>query len=155
MESLKTWAFTVCVAALVCTAIQMLVPKKGTGRVFRMVMTAAFLLCMIYPLADGLPLSLPSWDNDKTADDSELEDVLEQQLCDQIEAAVIQYCGEQGFSPQKVQTVTDISSEGRIYMKRILIYTDKQDAEKALLVKRYLEQDSDITVEVIAAEPKT
>ena len=155
MDNVKTWAFTVCVAALVCTAVQMLVPKTGTGKVFRMVMAAAFLLCMIGPLADGISLQFPQFDGEINADTAELEDTLEQQLCRQIETAVRQCCEEEGFSAEKVQAITDISSDGSIYMKQILIYTDKQDAQKALLVKRYLEQDTDITVEVIVAEPSS
>lgn len=152
MEQMKTWAMAVCVAALVCTAVQMLVPKNGLGKAFRIVLSAAFLLSMIQPIANGISVDFPPWQTDRQHDQTALDTTLEEQLCRQVESAVRAYCEQQGISVKKVETVTDISPKGSIYMKHILIYTDKQTADKAVVVKRYLEQDTSITVEVIAED---
>ena len=50
MSGIKVWVLTVCIAALVCAAVQMLIPKNATGKVFRLVLAAAFLLCLLQPL---------------------------------------------------------------------------------------------------------
>lgn len=148
MSGIKVWVLTVCIAALVCAAIQMLIPQNATGKVFRLVLSAAFLLCLLQPLSAVFSVEFPS-DFGVIPEDNRLAETLENQLCRQMEAAVHGYCEQNGFSPSKVEAVTDISSDERIYMKQIRLYIQKEDAERASMVRQYLEQDTGITVEVI------
>ena len=50
MNSITQWAAGLCVAAVGCTALQMLAPKGGLGKLFRLLIAAFFLCCMVSPL---------------------------------------------------------------------------------------------------------
>ena len=50
MNSVSQWAAGLCVAAVGCTALQMLAPKGGLGKLFRLIIAAFFLCCMASPL---------------------------------------------------------------------------------------------------------
>ena len=151
MSGIKVWVLTVCIAALVCAAVQMLIPKNATGKVFRLVLAAAFLLCLLQPLSAVFSVDFPS-DFGDISEDTALSKTLKKQLCRQIETTVYHYCEQNGFSPQKVEAVTDISSDERIYMKQIRLYIKRQDAERAGAVRQFLERDIGIAVEVMTED---
>ena len=66
MDGIQGWAAALCVAAIGCALMQMLAPKDGLGRIFKLMLGAFFLCCMVMPLLQmgsitGLDVgSLPS-----------------------------------------------------------------------------------------------
>ncbi len=129
----------------------MLVPKTGVGKVCRLVVSAVLLLCIVQPITEWV---LPDWSsfNLPSSDESTaLDGEVEEQLCAQIEQAVYALCrsryGDE-MPIEKIESVTDISQTAGIYMKHVRVYLNKQKAHEALAIKRYLEQETGLTVEV-------
>ena len=50
MDGIKAWAIALCAAAVGCSLLHMLAPKGGMGRLFKLIIAAFFLCCMIAPL---------------------------------------------------------------------------------------------------------
>ena len=52
MDGIKGWAAALCVAAIGCALMQMLAPKDGLGKIFKLMLAAFFLCCMAMPLLE-------------------------------------------------------------------------------------------------------
>ena len=63
MDGIKAWAIALCAAAVGCSLLHMLAPKGGMGRLFKLIIAAFFLCCMIAPLMNLKSMTQPtaSW----------------------------------------------------------------------------------------------
>ena len=59
MDGIKAWAIALCAAAVGCSLLHMLAPKGGMGRLFKLIIAAFFLCCMIAPLMNLKSMTLP------------------------------------------------------------------------------------------------
>lgn len=156
MESIRTWSVAVCLAALGCAAMQLLAPKAGTGKIFRLVIATFFLCSLLAPL-----LALPSWEELDFGGVPEfvttelLEDTVQQQVERQVQTATRTYLeealAERGVSAEKIEVDTDISEDGGIYIQRIVVTVDKQTVPVAKLVGEVIGNRLETTVTVESA----
>ncbi len=153
MNGIRAWSAAVCMAALGCSAVRLLAPKAGSGKLFSLI-TASFFLCAL-----ALPLlnmsSLPELEMDLLPPDvvtGLLEERVTEQLTEQVEAAAVTFVEEamaaRNITPKKVEVMTDTSESGGIYMKQITIYVDKQSVPIAAVVREVLEKSLETTVVV-------
>ena len=49
MDAVRSWAIALCAAAIGCTLLQILAPKDGMGRIFKLLIAAFFLCCLAAP----------------------------------------------------------------------------------------------------------
>lgn len=151
MDSIKAWAAALCIAAIVCAVLQMLAPKEGTGRVFKLILSAFFLCCLIMPLLKAGSLSrldisfLPG-----EVQAELLEDRVNQQLVSQVQATVERLTetvlDSSGVKAEKIEVKTDTSEEGSIYIQQVTITLDKQSKPKALAAREVLEKQLGVSV---------
>ncbi len=157
MNEIRAWSAAVCMAALGCSAIRLLAPKAGSGKLFSLI-TASFFLCAL-----ALPLlkitSLPELEIDLLPPDvvtGLLEERVTEQLKVQVEAAAAAVVDEamavRNVTAKKVEVITDTSESGGIYMKQITIYVDKQSVPIAAVVREVLEKQLETTVVVKTEE---
>lgn len=154
MDGIRTWSTTLCLAALGCTAVQLLAPKGGIGRVFRLAVRTFFLLCMLMPLTrigslDSLSIErLP----DSVVGDV-LEDTvtrqLEKQVREAVETLTTEALNERGVQAKKIEVDTDISVDGGIYIQHVTVAVDKQNVPQAKLAGEVLSARLEVPVEVI------
>lgn len=151
MNEIRAWSVAVCMAALGCSAIRLLAPKAGSGKLFSLI-TASFFLCAL-----ALPLlniaALPELDVDLLPPDivtGLLEERVTEQLTIQVQAAAAAVVDEamaaRNITAKKVEVITDTSESGGIYMKQITIYVDKQSLPIAAVVREVLKKSLDTTV---------
>ncbi len=151
MDGIQGWAAALCVAAIGCALMQMLAPKDGLGRIFKLMLGAFFLCCMVMPLLQmgsitGLDVgSLPS---DVT--NELLQERVDAQLRRQVETAVVQLAEtaleNRNVEAEKIAVTMDTSEDGGIYIQQVTIYLDKQNKPKALAVQQVLEQQLGVRV---------
>ncbi|MBR5539806.1 MAG: hypothetical protein IKU56_00305 [Clostridia bacterium] len=157
MNEIRAWSAAVCMASLGCSAIRLLAPKVGSGKLFSLI-TASFFLCAL-----ALPLlnmtSTPELEVDLLPSDvvaGLLEQRVTEQLTVQVEAAVCAVVDEamaaRNIAAKKVEVITDTSESGGIYMKRITIYVDKQSVPIAAVVREVLEKQLETTVVIKTEE---
>lgn len=145
MEGIKGWAAALCVVAVGCTLIQYLAPKGGMGRIFRMMIAAFFLCCLVSPLLslkglDQLPLDLLPEEVQADMLQEKVDEQLKKQVSAAVEGIVSTALDNYHLKAEKIETNTDTSEDGSIYMKQIILYLDKQSLSKAATVKQVLEQ---------------
>ncbi len=144
-----------CLAALGCAAMQLLVPKGGVGRVFRLVATTFFLCCMLLPLLKlGSLTQLDVADLPDTVVSELLADTvteqLERQVRDMVSALAAEVLTERGVTAEKIEVTTDISGEGGIYIQHVTITVDKQTVPIAKVAGEVLAKQLQTSVEVTA-----
>ena len=156
MEQLREWCVGVCFGAVGCCAAQLLVPKNGVGKWFRLLTVTLFICCLMVPLLNLRgDLSLNAAWLPTEVVKTELENRVNEQLCRQVEATVTRLANEcleqRGVTAQKITVQTDISSEGSIYIEQVVLTVDKQNVAVALTVRDVLKQQLGAPVTVSAA----
>lgn len=151
MSEIRAWSAAVCMAALGCSAIRLLAPKAGSGKLFSLIIASFFLCALMLPLLHIH--SLPELEIDLLPPDvvtGMLEERVTEQLTKQVEAAVVAFVNDamatRNITSKKVEIVTDTSESGGIYMKKITIYVDKQNVPVAAVVREVLEKQLETTV---------
>ncbi len=151
MSEIRAWSAAVCVAALGCSAIRLLAPKVGSGKLFSLITSSFFLCALAVPLLNIH--SLPELEIDLLPPDivtGMLEERVAEQLVSQVEAAAVAFVDEamatRNITPKKVEVITDTLESGGIYMKQITIYVDKQSVPVAAVVREVLEKQLETTV---------
>lgn len=153
MKDIRLWCSLVCFAALGCTAVRLLAPRNGSGKLFQLITVSFFLCCFISPLlnlSSSTALSV-DWMPPKTV--SELLDKrVTKQLQTQVEEAVEKIVStaflERDITTQKIVVETDISSEGSIYIKQITVTVDKQSVPVSMVVREVLMKQLETTVTI-------
>lgn len=56
MDSIRSWAFSVCAAMVTCGVARMILPKGSMQKVFSVTVSAFFLCCLIAPAISGSAL---------------------------------------------------------------------------------------------------
>ncbi len=155
MEGIRAWSVSLCMAALGCAAVRLLVPKNGNGKVFHLITATFFLCCMLMPLLrvqSVTPLDIHGLPEEVKAD--LLEDVVTRQLQAQVESTVTALAEEglaaRNVTAKKITVITDITAEGIIYIQQVTITVDKQTVSIARAVGEVLEQQLQTTVLVEA-----
>lgn len=150
METITSWALSVCGAAIGCSVVLMLAPKGGLGNLLRLAVSAVLLICIVRPLGEIISADDEWWKIPNIeAKSSELNDTVEEQLCMRVEQAVYDLCVSQyGDAVEKVEAVTDISETDGIYMKHIRVYTKQDAAHKTTVIQQFLERETGLTVEM-------
>ena len=153
MDGIRAWSAALCLVALGCSAVRLLAPKNGTGKLLQLIITTLFICCLLMPLLKlrsfealdirGLPDEVTS---------ELLEDTVTQQLQRQIEDAVTalteQRLAEQEIIAEQIAVQTDISAEGGIYIQHVTITVDKQTVPIAKTVGEVLAKQLNTTVTV-------
>ena len=153
MDAVREWAIGLCAAAVAVAAMQGLIPKKGSGATFRVLLTAFFLCVFTAPLLNfqgigQLHLSaLPA-----EVQNDLLEETVERQLRQQVSAAVEEIVGGvlagYNVSADKVETTMDIEDDGGIYIVNVRVTFSGQVGGAATL-RRRLEERLGVPVFVV------
>ncbi|HBT63775.1 MAG TPA: hypothetical protein DEB10_03815 [Ruminococcaceae bacterium] len=145
MNEVTKWAATLCVAAIGCTALQMLAPKKGMGNIFKMITAAFFLCCLVSPLLSMksiLPLNINSIPNEVSADiiEEQVKKQFEEQVTAALQMKVDQTLKNYDILLLKVEINMDTGEDGSIYISGVVLYLDKQSRLKAVAAKQVAEE---------------
>ncbi|HHV51284.1 MAG TPA: hypothetical protein GXX54_06210 [Clostridiales bacterium] len=153
MSGITQWAAALCVAAIGCTALQILAPKKGMGNIFKLIIAAFFLCVMISPLLAGrsiLNLDFNDISSEISADAIQIR-VAEQfknQVTSAVKAKMEQVFKNYGIVLTKVEVNMDIRESQSIYINNVVLYLDKQSRLKAIQAKQLAEEILGIEVTV-------
>ncbi len=157
MEQLREWCRYICFAAIGCSAIQLLIPKGRTGKLFRLLTLTFFLCSMILPffkLTSSLPLNIEFLPEDIVSE--QLSDKVTEQLRGQVEQVVKQVAEDclanRGVTAEKIVVQTDIADSGSIYIQQVTVFVDKQSLAAALPIRDVLKTQLETTVYIQVSE---
>ena len=156
MDTVQEWAIGLCAAAVAAAAMQGLIPKKGSGATFRVLLTAFFLCTFIAPLLSWQGISKPDFSAlPNEVQNDLLQETVDRQLRKQVSSAVEEIVdgvlAGYGVSAEKVETNMDIAEDGGIYIVRVRVTLSGQ-VSGAASYRRRLETRLGVPVEVITEE---
>ena len=146
MNEIKSWLFSVCVAAIAAGVFKMLMPEGSNRRLLQM-LTGVFMLSVIVtPLLGGVKVDLPP-----AVMQDDLEETIRDRLLDTAEAAVKHKIStillEQGIKNAKIIIKMDTGADKRISIKQIHIYIYQEDAAKSQSVNDVIKQEFNMNAE--------
>lgn len=134
MEAIKSWAFSLCISAVVGSVMTFLLPEGSLQKTFKTVLCVFFLCVMLSPLSDiKLPKTDEFFRKTKTneiifTDSEEYEKFLEDKIINSAEDAL----DEAGITAKDISLKINISKDGNIYINKFVLYLKEgTDAEKA------------------------
>ncbi len=153
MKDIRLWCSLVCLAALGCTAVRLLAPKDGIGKLFRLITVSFFLCCFISPLlrlSSSTALAI-DWMPPETVSqllDNRVTKQLQTQVEQAVEKVVASAFSERNLLAEKIVVETDISDNGSIYIKQITVTVDKQSVPASMVVREVLAKQFETTVTI-------
>lgn len=153
MNAVTGWAAALCTAAIGCTALHMLAPKGGLGRLFKLLTAAFFLCCMVSPLLQlknisSLSLDILPEEVSAEALQERVNAQFERQVTAALEETARQTLQKYGIELAKVEIKMDTDENGGIYITKIILYLDKQNADGAIAAKQAMEQRLGVEVDI-------
>lgn len=157
MEGIGAWAAALCAAAVGCSLLHVLAPKNGMGKIFKLLLAAFFLCCLLAPLLNLKSLTslqLPDLGGDAAGES--LQDRVNEQVERQIDAALLRVANETlknyGTKVEKVKAMTDTSEDGGICITQVVLYLDKQNIRNSITAKQVMEKRLEVEVIVQDAD---
>lgn len=163
MDSLKEWAISVCAAAVICAALDMLIPEHKYEKVLRLCL-AAFALCVCIAPLSGLQSCGGEWRHSNKEEmqytrlSSDLQQQVERQSAAAVEGAVSRIIDEKlrqlGFSSYEIAVKTDIAADGSITIGQVAVTLAGTSDAEAAAAQSALEQylGIDITTDIQKTE---
>ncbi len=144
MEQIQGWAAALCAVAVGCALLQMLAPPQGLGKVFRVLVAAFFLCCLVAPLLSFRSLGrLDLQGLPEEVEAEMLQERINDQIKRQIDSALLQIANQTlknyGTQVEKVEALTDTSENGSICITKIVFYMDKPNLSYAVTVQQVME----------------
>ena len=157
MNAVTGWAAALCTAAIGCTALHMLAPKGGLGKLFKLLTAAFFLCCMVSPLLElknisALSLEVLPEEISAQALQERVNAQFERQVTAALEHTARQTLEKYSIEPAKVDVNMDMDENGGIYITKIILYLDKQNAGGAIAAKQAMEQRLGVEVDTAVLE---
>ena len=139
MESVGSWAITVCTAAVVCTLFSVLFPDNALGRQGKLLLPCLFLCAFLTPVAGKIDWHLPNV-SPAAADTAAMSAVVREQTVRQVNAAltamVDQALSTYGLHAEKVEATMDIREDGSIDIGQITLWVDETTARRGSVVRQ-------------------
>ena len=157
MEAVKDWVVGVCAAAMVCTLLDLLLPRGKTEKAAKLVTAMFFLCAMLVPVASGWKEL--DWEDVTEAGGEGLSmEELEKKVGEQVlevsgrsmEESVAKALRESGIEAEKISVRMHIDREGYISMERTDIFLTEKDAGRKEEVRKKIEAFTGATVNVFA-----
>ena len=157
MDAVRAFAVAVCAGALVCALLWHIVPSKGSGRVYRLLLAGFFLCCFLSPLTRLSGIEWPALPASLSITGS---GALEQRVTEQLAAQVRSRAAEvarlaleaQNIQPDKIDVSVDTGPDGSIYIAQIDLYLSGRQQRAASVARQVLMQQLQAQVLVHTAD---
>ena len=152
MNGIRAWSMAVCAAALGLSALRLIAPQRGNGKVFRLITASFFLCCLLFPLTKITRVPTVTFADTSQTISTDLQQCVTDQLSAYVQQSVYDVVQAQltalSATAVKIEVQTECSDEGGIYMKQVVVQLDKQSGVSAETVQEVLEQQLNTTVVV-------
>lgn len=157
MEALKSWAVTVCLAALAAGMAGMIAPKGNLEKVYKFTLSLFFLCCVLTPLFQirniRLHLELPST---SSASGTAIEETVMRQKRDtakeNIDLLIQNTCERQGVKPLDVDTTVTMNKDGTVSLGDSEITVRKSDVARGSELEKTIRSELGISATIKAGD---
>ncbi len=154
MQTIRTWAIGLCLASLGGMILRHIAPEKGSGTVFRVMLSAFFICVFLTPFFSLLTVP-PDMFSDSFPTELQqplLDEAINRQLSNAVEIAVIDIVETTLFardiSAEKIEVITDFAEDGSIYIQHISVTLSAKSRGHRSEAKQVLENRLETEVNV-------
>lgn len=156
METVKSWAFSVCAASICGAVLNMILPEGSAQKTYKAVFCIFFLCVLIAPLSE---LKIPDFDSlAESVNETKTEDMTENEFSESyisaMEKAVIAdtkaVLSENGITAKDISIKINISGDGGIDINKFTLTLDSAENPGAIGEKVY--EKTGIMPEIIISE---
>lgn len=152
MNQIREFGSMLCVAAVGCCAMKMLLPENTLEPMIKTVLSIFFILCLLLPLR-GMPLPQVDLEllEEETASHSEkLQDIFSRQLEASVEENLRQVIKARlkklGVEGTKLEINVNTDEEGRIDIKGVELFLPQEYQSSAQEIARTLQEELELPV---------
>lgn len=152
MNAVREWSTIICLAAIVCTMLELMCPDGKTEKMVRFVL-AAFLICaMISPLTGTISkisfdLNKDSVQANNSAFKKKVSETTISVASDNIKSLATQELEQHDISSKKIDVFMDTNENGSISMIKMKVYLKERQSHQD--VKKILEDKLGIETEIV------
>lgn len=155
MEAVRSWAMSVCLAALAAGIAGTLAPKGNLEKIYKFAITLFFLCSVLVPLFSLRNVRLPRFNvssaNAQTAVFSQsVADQTLQQVRDSVADVARSVCQKQGVTPASVDVVVLKDANGAYDPQSVMISLSEEDAGKQADIASAVQGTLGIPVKTLA-----
>lgn len=146
MTSIKTYIFSICLAAIIASVVQMLLPSGSSSKVMKTLIAIFFLCVIIAPFSGTLKLendlfvmNKPASFEMKTLSDAmykQIEEAAAIKIKENINNSIMA-CN---INNAKISIFMDTTASGRITISKVEIYLNKADMSRKTLVENVIKR---------------
>lgn len=130
MESVKTWAFSVCCAAIVGGMMNILLPKSNLQKIYKTVFCVFFLCVILSPVLKIKTLNRNFFEFDSEYGDALYENEFTDNSEKYIESEIIKsskiFLQDNGIDYKDISAKVNISDDGSININKFTLTFEKQ-----------------------------
>lgn len=157
MDAVRSWAMSVCLAALAAGIAGMLAPKGNLEKLYKFAITLFFLCSVLLPLFNLRHVHLPTLqvsttDAQATTFSQTVAAQNLQQVRDSVANVAQSVCQKQGVTPLSVDVVVQKDQKGAYDPQSIAISLNQNDAEKQTDVASAVQSALGIPVKTLVNE---
>ena len=155
MNTIATVIMVICVVAISCSLINIVVPKGNTGKILSTVLGVFILCSMIMPIKNAIQnfsvnINIPPQSESLTASAdeayntaviTETENILENQA--------ILYLSQSGVNVSDISISLASDEKGGIYIDGIIIYIQKEEESKTQLIIEKIKEKFEVIPSVV------
>ena len=154
MQAIRTWAIGLCLASLGGMILRHIAPEKGSGTVFRVMLSAFFICVFLTPFFSLLTVP-PDVFSDSFPTELQqplLDEAIDRQLSSAVETAVKEATeatlSSRHLSAEKIEVETDFAEDGSIYIRQVTVTLSKESRGHRTEAKQVLETRLETNVNV-------
>lgn len=158
MDSIRTWAETVCFAALAAGIAGIITPSGKLEKSFKFAVSLFFLCCMLTPLFCLKNIRLPAatpMPKQSTWDNSTLSSVVEDETInaaqDNVVSCVTKLCRDNGIEPVSVNARVEKTKDG-MDVHDVTIKLNHSDMQKSERIRSVISERLGLDVSVEEGE---
>lgn len=152
MKLVKEWSTIICLAAIVCTILELICPNGKMEKIVKFVLSSFMLCAFISPIANTVPkISLELSNSSKHQCDPSFKEKISKQtlnVCrDNIVNLAKKELGRHNIKAKKINVLMDTDDSGSISIIKVVVYLNEKESHKD--VKKFLEDNLGIETEII------
>lgn len=135
MSTLNTAATTLCVCCIVCSLLSMLIPQERTKKTLNLVLSLFLICSLILPVRALLSDITMDFDTEDTVGNysfsqKDYDRSILKQTADNLVLCADELLKNEGIAAENIRLSLKISEQKSIYVSNIIIYIDKETADR-------------------------
>lgn len=156
MDAIKSWAMTLCFAAIAAGMAGIIAPSGNLEKVYKFAVSLFFLACVLIPVFQFKNISLPEIsisqtdisndtlsDVSKTVADQEIEVSKEK-----ISELITQICKQAAVTPLGIYVNIDRSKDGALSINKIKLILRREDMKRQSEIQSAVKKELGLNIEV-------